>query len=327
MATEPVDRSSGGPHMVRIDIARARVRPAQRGRPPHLHTSSVRRANNDRRKSLRWLARAGVTLLLLSATPASTSITDRIYNPPKASLTVSRLDPSARLITARTQDGLSLNGILVPPKGKPMLLVLHGSGTSADNVGEWLRPLSDSGYGLVLVEYRGFAGNPGQPSQAGLALDARAFLEQARLLYPKQPVIAVGHSLGGAVAFQLALAEKIDALVTIGAFTSLHDVAPKIARPFLKDRYDNLAALRKLDMSVPYFLLHGTADELIPTGAANQIHNLAVELKRPGGTFVLAGQRHRPDAALLGAVLDYVLTSSPGGERRPPAGVTIAPFR
>ena len=227
----------------------------------------------------------------------------------------------------RTEDGLDLTGIVIPPRDKPVLLVLHGAGTSADDVGAWLSPVAARGYGLVLAEYRGFAGNPGRPTQQGLAMDAKAFLREARILFPGRKVFVIGHSLGGGVAFDVALTEPIDALMTIGTFINLRDIAPPIARPFIKDRFDNLAALAKLRPDLPYYLLHGTADDVIPPGNANRLHNLAVARKLDGATFVLERQGHRPDAELIASILDYIADIGAGKQVTPPTGAQVAPFR
>jgi len=258
---------------------------------------------------------------------AQAQFTGRIYNPPRTPLSLDHLGPTARLLKVQSEDGLALTGILIPPRDKPMLLVLHGSGASADDVGAWLGPLAERGYGLMLVEYRGFAGNPGRPSQRGLAMDARVFLREARVLFPDRHLFVLGHSLGGGVAFDLALTEPIDALVTIGTFIGLREIAPPIARPFIKDRYDNIAALAKLKPELRYYLLHGTADEVIPTGNAARLHNLAVTRKQAGASFILEGQRHRPDASLIAGVLDFIVDVDAGKQSSLPAGVRIAPFR
>ena len=128
-------------------------------------------------------------------------ITNRIYNPTKTPLTIDRLGLTARLLEVRSEDSTSLTGIVVSPRDKLVLLVLHGSGTSADDTSAWLTPVAEREYGLILAEYRGFAGNFGRPPQQGLAMDASTFLRQARVLFPDRQLYIVGHSLGEGVAF------------------------------------------------------------------------------------------------------------------------------
>jgi hypothetical protein len=139
-------------------------------------------------------------------------------------------------------------------------------------------------------------------------------------------VIVVGHSLGGGVAFGLATRERLDALVTIGTFTRLRAMAPKIARAFIKDRYDNLAAVPALDE--PFYLLHGTADDVVPAQLGNELHNAAVRAKRQGASFVLAGEGHAPDGAKVAVIVGAVAArlDRPDVALTPPAGVQLFPF-
>ena len=172
--------------------------------------------------------------LTLVAAPASAgSISDRIYPAPRAPLSLNGLDPAAAFIVVTTADGLKLNGIVVPPRGKAMLLIFHGNGSSAADTIRWFAPLIAEGYGVVAAEYRGYSANPGQPDEAGLAADADAFFAIARAKAAGGPIWVVGHSLGGGVALGLARRQKLDAVITIGAFTRLRAVAPNVARAFV----------------------------------------------------------------------------------------------
>ena len=88
-----------------------------------------------------------------------------------------------------------------------------------------------------------------------------------------------------------------------------------------------MAALAKLKPELRYLLLHSTADDGDPSGNANRLRNLAVDRKRPGARFILEGQRHRPDAALIALVLDYILDVDTGNQGASPAGTAFVPFR
>jgi pimeloyl-ACP methyl ester carboxylesterase len=70
-----------------------------------------------------------------------------------------------------------------------------------------------------------------------------------------------GHSLGGGVALEMAARHKVDGVATLGTFTSVVDRAPAIARPFVLDRFDNKAAIRRI--TAPVTLFHGEQDEII----------------------------------------------------------------
>jgi fermentation-respiration switch protein FrsA (DUF1100 family) len=246
--------------------------------------------------------RALVFALLLLPLPACAQIRERIYPAPKAPLTAPN---GATLITVTTADGLSLRGLEQPGRAdRPVILLLHGNGSSAADMLQWLAPLGQAGFGIVAAEYRGYSANPGTPSERGLAADADTFLTRARSLAAGRPVIVVGHSLGGGVAFGLAARNRLDALVTIGTFTRLKVLAPKIARAFVKDEYDNLAGVLRLDE--PFYLIHGTADDVVPAQLGNELHNASVLAKRAGASFVVIGAGHNPGPDKITAILQSV---------------------
>lgn len=112
-------------------------------------------------------ARHDALLLALLTTACRHPIRDRIYQPPTAPLVTSALPARATVLTVTTADGLTLHGATIPAKrGKPTLLVFHGNASSALGTLQWFAPLAARGYGIVAAEYRGYAGNPGQPGEA-----------------------------------------------------------------------------------------------------------------------------------------------------------------
>ncbi|HEY0412077.1 MAG TPA: alpha/beta fold hydrolase [Allosphingosinicella sp.] len=253
---------------------------------------------------------------------------ERIYPAPTAPLSVAGLPAGAALVRVRTGDGLDLAGVEVPAReGMPTLLVFHGNGSGASGTMAWFAPLVARGYGVVAAEYRGYSGNPGEPDEAGLFADAEAFYAFAKLRAGSGPVWVVGHSLGAGVAFGLARREHLGALVTIGAFTRLRAMAPKIARAFVPDAYDNLAAVPQLDE--PWFLIHGTADATVPWQEGETLHKAAGAAGKKGASFVLLNAGHKPDGALLAAVVDAVGAYLKTGEfpaAALPATIKLIPF-
>ena len=88
---------------------------------------------------------------------------------------------------------------------QPTIVYLHGNGGHIGYRGGRVRPYLDAGFGVLLVEYRGYGGNPGRPSEPGLQLDAGAalaFLDAAGVA--PQRTVVYGESLGAAVAVALA---------------------------------------------------------------------------------------------------------------------------
>lgn len=267
-------------------------------------------------------------VLCAPAAAGAGPIQDRIYPAPKAPLSLAGLPPTARMISVETSDGLTLSGIAVAARGDmPTLLLLHGNGSSAADAVRWFEPLAARGYGLVAAEYRGYSANPGIPGETGLAADAEAFFAYAEARRGTGPVWVVGHSLGAGVAFDLAKAHRLDALVTIGAFTRLRAAAPKLTRAFVPNDYDNLGAVAQLDE--PWFLIHGLVDETIPSTEGKALHLAAGAAKKVGAGFAIQGAGHHPDAALILAVAESIRGWFAAGRWSPdtlPREVKLVPF-
>lgn len=280
-------------------------------------------------KRLALFAVAGLVGVLLVSVPVRAQIHERIYPAPTAPFDPSGLPAGAVIDSVRTADGLLLKGVEIAPRdGKPTFLVFHGNGSAATRSMEWLAPLIAEGYGVVAAEYREYSGNPGRASETGLAADADAFFARARAVAGGGKLIVVGHSLGGGVAFGLARRQTLDALVTIGAFTDLRTMAPAAARWMIADRYDNIGAVATLDE--PYYVIHGTADEVIPFAHGEALRRAATAAHKAGAQFTIRGAGHSPDGADISAILRAVAakTESAGGPVKVPlpATVQLTPF-
>ena len=278
---------------------------------------------------MKSLAPLAFMAALLAAAPAGAQIHERIYPAPTAPLDPSNLPAGAVIDSVTTADGLTLKGVEIAPRdGKPTLLVFHGNGSAATGPFRWLAPLVAEGYGVVAAEYREYSGNPGKASETGLAADADAFYARARILAGGGKLIVVGHSLGGGVAFGLARRQKLDALVTISTFTDLRSMAPPAARFLISDRYDNAAAIVTLDE--PCYLIHGTADDVVPYAHAQALGRAASAAHRTGALFTVQGMNHSPDAGATSMILRAIVakTENNGGpvKAQLPENVQLTPF-
>lgn len=198
--------------------------------------------------------------------------------------------PGFQIVSFQTRDGLTLAAGYKPADaGRPTLLAFHGNGADWQSMADGLRPLIDRGYGILSVEYRGYQGNPGTPSEAGIYEDGRAALRWLGSNgVPASQVVAVGNSLGSGVAVQLATEAPIRALVLVSPMSSMVRLASARmswlpVNLLLRDRYDNLAKLPAVE--VPIMILHGDADKVIPIQEGRLLANrnrAAVLVEFPG---------------------------------------------
>lgn len=173
------------------------------------------------------------------------------------------------IVQLRTADGLSLRALYRKAEpGHRTILFLHGNGDTVSGSARMMSQLIDAGYGALLVEFRGYAGNPGTPTEQGLYDDgfaATAWLRSHGV--PANQTIIAGYSLGSGVASKLAAADGPAALVMIAPFTSVPAVAwshfPWLpVERLMLDRYETID--RIAGIKAPILLIHGADDRTIP---------------------------------------------------------------
>ena len=188
-------------------------------------------------------------------------------------------------VVLTTDDGLDLMAWYLPASdGHQTFVVTHGNAGHIGHRTGKLAELAEAGYGLLLVEYRGFGGNPGKPTEEGLYLDADAgFTYLAERGVAPEEVIAYGESLGTAVAVEMAVRHPVAAVVLEAPFTSIADVAAThywyvpMARWLVLDRYDSEDRIGRID--APLLILHGDDDGVVPAKLGRELFDAAAEPK------------------------------------------------
>lgn len=170
----------------------------------------------------------------------------------------------------RTPDNLELRGLWYPPKdNSPIIVYFHGNaGSTADRVFKG-RYFIARGYGVAIIGYHGYSGNPGMPSEENLYNDGRAainaLIEKGHTL---EEMVLYGESLGTGVATQLATEfPEIKSLVLEAPYTSIADVAshhyPWLpVHGLVKDRFESAQKIGKIQR--PVLIIHGTKDRTVP---------------------------------------------------------------
>lgn len=219
--------------------------------------------------------------------------------------------PGASDVELRTDDGLALRAWHLsapgPARGVTVLVLPGNAGSRLDRL-SLAGALTARGLDVLLPDYRGYGGNPGRPSEEGLAADARAahhHLVAERGVDPAR-VVLFGESLGAAVAVRLARERPVGGLVLRSPFTSLAD-AGAVHYPFLpvrlllRDRFP--VRQQVVGLPGPVVVVAGDADEVVPVEQSRAVADAA------GALLVeVPGARHNdPELSHGPAVVDAVL--------------------
>jgi fermentation-respiration switch protein FrsA (DUF1100 family) len=192
---------------------------------------------------------------------------------------------STRRIGFRAPDGQLLFAYLVNhPSQRGVVIAFHGNADLAAWQIPWATELGRrSGYAVLLPEYRGYAGLSGSPAYSTARSDAHAAYGLARdsLEYPPDRIVLFGHSLGSAIAAELASGVRPATLVLQSPLASAREMARQIATPAVvlfwtglaRVHYDTEKLVRTLD--VPVWVVHGTHDAVIPVRMGERVFTAA----------------------------------------------------
>jgi len=159
----------------------------------------------------------------------------------------------------------------VPRPGPGALIYFGGNAEDvAGNIESFAAAFPDRS--LFLVNYRGYGGSSGQPSEAALRTDALAIFDHVSRKH--SDVAVMGRSLGSAVALQLASQRPVSRLVLVTAFDSLVNLAKHYFRwlpvgLLLRDRYDSAGVAH--EVRAPVLLVIAERDEIIPRGRSEKL--------------------------------------------------------
>jgi uncharacterized protein len=196
----------------------------------------------------------------------------------------------------QSADGTRLHGWYVPaPNARAAVLFCHGNGGNITHRVEalemWHRRVGAS---VLIFDYRGYGRSAGRPNEAGVLADARAARDwlAARENIRPSDVVAMGESLGGAVAVDLAARDGARALILECTFSSLPDVAA-YHYPFLpvrwamRSRFDSIAKIG--DYHGPLLMAHGDVDTIVPIRLGRLLFDAA---NQPKQFILLPGHDH-----------------------------------
>ncbi|HEY4217743.1 MAG TPA: alpha/beta hydrolase [Gemmatimonadaceae bacterium] len=259
-----------------------------------------------------------------------------VFQPP---LRVPPSDVAARKISYQTSDGVQLFAYVVGDctPHSAVIIAFHGNADIARWFVPWATAVArETNACVVLPEYRGYDALAGRPTYATSAYDARAALEYARaeLGAPRDNTVYFGHSLGSAIAAELAAAETPRVLVLQSPLTSARAMAERMITPGLSLFWEMISrvhfdtVMRVSSLDCPVWVSHGDPDPVVPTRMGREVFAAA---KHKGELLIVPGAGHNDVAAVGGrAYWDWLrravapaATSQP--DRGAPAEMPPAP--
>jgi fermentation-respiration switch protein FrsA (DUF1100 family) len=234
---------------------------------------------------LGWIAI--IALVLYAALTASVYFAQRslMYFPDTAHISPADVGlPEAQEVPLTSADGTQIHVWHVAPRdNKPVILYFHGNGGSLPGRVDRFRRLIQDGIGLVGVEYRGYGGSGGTPSEEGLIDDAKAGYAFAAARYPVPQIVVWGESLGTGVAVALAAEKPVGRVILEAPFTSTEAVGARHywylpVRLLMKDQFHSDTRIAKV--TAPLMIMHGVQDHTVPYAMGEQMFELANKPKR-----------------------------------------------
>ena len=195
-----------------------------------------------------------------------------------------KLGPEDVWITAA--DGTRLHAWWVPnANAKFTFLAFHGNASNIANRAPTYEFLRGTPANVLALEYRGYGHSEGEPTEAGLYLDAEAayqYLVNTRRLDPKS-IVSFGQSVGTAIAVDLAAHHGVGGVILEAPFPSASRVASKLywflpgLNLLVHSQFDTQSKLKKI--AAPILIVHCTRDPVLPIQLGQEVYNSALAPK------------------------------------------------
>lgn len=188
-----------------------------------------------------------------------------------------------QVIKLTTSDQLRLIAWYAPAQSNQATFIyFHGNAGHLGYRMPLVNALIDRGLGVLLLSYRGYAGNPGKPSERGLYRDGRAALHYLiKRGVKNRCIVLFGESLGSGVATKIASEYPVGGVILQSPYTSISDVA-KIHYPWIWlppwDRYDSYSRIDQI--KAPLLIIHGQEDAVVPFHLGKRLYDKANKPKR-----------------------------------------------
>jgi fermentation-respiration switch protein FrsA (DUF1100 family) len=202
---------------------------------------------------------------------------------------------SREIIKLTSKNGKHISALYLPnAKARYTILYSHGNANDIGSARPMLEMMRDMGFSIFAYDYQGYGTSEGEPTEKNACEDVEAVYDYltTKLNIPANRIITYGHSLGGAMAIDLAAKKPVAALVVESSFTTAFRVITRIPiLPF--DRFYSLAKIQKAHC--PVLIMHGKQDKTIAVEHGKTLFDCAEEPKR----LILVERAGHDDAMVI----------------------------
>ena len=208
-----------------------------------------------------------------------------LYHPNENNYSGDKIAVDIKKVTILTSDNIELLGWYHEKNIKDFktIIYFHGNAGSLENRIHKLNHFHEMNVNFLIVAWRGFSGNNGNPSEQGLYVDGKSAIDWLiKKGVDEKNLILYGESLGTGVATHLAQNRSFAGVILETPFTSMIDAA-KIFYPYipvnllLKDKFENYKKIKNINS--PILVMHGEIDQIVPFSMGKKIYALANEPK------------------------------------------------
>jgi hypothetical protein len=192
--------------------------------------------------------------------------------------------PQAQEVELEAADGERLIAWFIPPQGdNPIVIYFQGNGGGLDLRAHRFAALSPKGLGFLALNYRGFGGSTGHPTERGILQDADAAYAFVAARVPPARIVLWGESLGTGVAVATAAAHPVARVLLESPYSSTADVAADRfwfvpVRLLMQDQFRSDERIARV--TVPVLVLHGGRDRTVPIRFGERLYGLITSPKR-----------------------------------------------
>ena len=196
---------------------------------------------------------------------------------------------SDQIIKLDSGNGEAVSAIyLRNPNAFYTILYSHGNAEDIGHLLPMLEEIKGMGFSLFAYDYRGYGTSLGTPSEKKVYEDEETAYDYLvnNLGIPACRIIALGRSLGGAVAIDLAHKRQLGGLIIESSFVTAYRVLTRIPLlPF--DKFKNISKMKKVSCQV--LVIHGKQDEVVPFWHGERLFE---EANEPRLSFWVEGAGH-----------------------------------